>query len=394
MEFVGRLPYMVTPVIAGYGESAYDKTDQKHPLEYMSDAIRAALDDSGLSIDDIDGFASASFMLGLENVVTIGQQFGIDGTWFSEGAQGGASSVSAIVRGCEVIEHNDSVDTILIVAADSFTPDSHMDLVDDFNTGIRNNMAPYGFGGANGLFALIQRRHMHEYGTTRKQLSSVAVTQRAHALKNPRAIFDSPLTTEEYLDARPIVKPIHLYDCVLPCGAGGAIVLTTEEKADETGAEKVYLTAGCEHHDPDPTKPFELSTSLRNCKHIFDDNDLDRDDIDAVQLYDDYPIMVALQLEDLGFCAKGEGGTYIEETDLSITGELPLNTGGGQLSMGQAGAAGGILAPIEAIRQLRGNGGERQVPDCETVLATGFGMVGYGGGLSGSVAVMSNTEVN
>jgi acetyl-CoA acetyltransferase len=264
-----------------------------------------------------------------------------------------------------------------------------MDMMDGFNEGVRNNLTPYGFGGANGVFALLQRRHAHEHGTTREQLSHVAVTQRDHARRNPRALLRDPLSTDDYLDARPIVEPLGLYDCVLPCGGGGALVLATADRAAAAGADPVYLRGADEFHDPDPTEPFALRTGLRRCRGVFAAAGVERAALDCVQVYDDYPIMVAIQLEDLGFCERGAGGRFVAETDLSLDGDLPLNTGGGQLSVGQAGAGGGILGPVEAVRQLRGEGGDRQVEGCETALATGFGMVGYGGGLSASVAVLS-----
>lgn len=379
-------------VVAGYGETDYHKDveEQLDPMEYMAEAIDRALGDSNIPLEVVDGFASSSFEIRMENVSTLAHHFGIQGRWFLEGTFGGASAISGILRGAKAIERGDA-DTVVVTAADSTTPDSNMELVDSFNSSLRNGMTPFGFGGTNGLFAMLQRRHHHEHGSTREQLGNVAVTLREHAQLNPNAILQDPMTMADYLDARPIVEPIHLYDCVLPCGGGGAIVLSSRETAAEYDADTVELLASDEYHDPAPREPFALSTGLRSCRHVFEEAGITHDEIDCVQLYDDYPIMVAIQFEDLGFCAEGGGGRFVEDVDLSIDGELPLNTGGGQLSMGQAGAAGGILAPIEAIRQLRGEGGDRQVPDCETALATGFGMVAYGGGLSSS-AVIFGTE--
>jgi acetyl-CoA acetyltransferase len=356
--------------IVGYGETDYhkDPADQLEPMEYLADAINRALSDSGIQISDVDGFTAASFETRMENVTTLAHHFGIDGRWFLEGTFGGASAISGLLRGALAIEQ-DNAETVVVVAGDSTTPASNMSLVDGFNISLRNGMTPFGFGGTNGLFAMIQRRHMHEYGTTRKQLSHIATTLRSHARMNPNANLQGPMTTDDYLNARPIVEPIHLYDCVLPCGGGGAYVLTSRDKAQDLETDNVYILAGDEHHNPDPHQPFALSTSLKHCRGIFDGG-ITHQDVDCVQLYDDYPIMAVIQLEDLGFCKKGEGG---------------------QLSMGQAGAAGGILAPIEAIRQLRGEGGDRQVPDCSIALATGFGMVAYGGGLSASGVLLSDS---
>ncbi len=377
-----------TAVVAGYGETEYEKRDQRRPMAYLADATDRALRDAELSVRDVDGLAATSFELDGHNVTTLANHLGVRGRWLSEGSFGGASPVAGLRRGARAIEDGDA-EVVVVTAADATTPDEHMEMMDEFNEGVRNNLTPYGFGGANGVFALLQRRHTHEHGTTREQLSHVAVTQRDHARKNPKALLRDPLTTDDYLDARPIVEPLGLYDCVLPCGGGGALVLTTEARAAEAGGDHVYLRAADEFHDPDPTEPFALTTGLRHCTDVFAESGVAREDLDCVQIYDDYPIMVAIQLEDLGFCERGAGGRFVAETDLSLDGDLPLNTGGGQLSVGQAGAGGGILGPVEAVRQLRCEGGERQVAGCETALVTGFGMVGYGGGLSASVAVLS-----
>lgn len=376
--------------IVGYGEPEYHKDNQHYPLEYMAIAIEKALEDSGLSHQDIDGLSTASFSLN-HTVTTLARRLGISGEWLLDGSFGGASSISAMRRGKNAIERG-VAETVLVTAADAYTPTSHMELSSDFPVVKRNYLTPFGFGGANGQFALVQRRHMHQYGTTREQLSNISVTQRKHAQLNENALLQDDLTKEQYLDARPIVEPIHLYDCVLPCGGGGAIILSTTEKASTLDTEPVYIRGSSEYHNQNPTKPFEPKTGFTYCKNIFNESGISHNDIDAVQLYDDYPIMAAIQLEDLGFCSKGEGGNFVSEHDISFTGDCPINTGGGQLSVGQAGAAGGILGPIEAIRQVRNEGNDRQVPDCKHVLTTGYGRTHYGGGMSSSVAILSSEE--
>lgn len=374
--------------VAGYGETEYHKHNQQEPLEYIASAIEKALDDADLTHEDVDGLAISSHELHSENEITLGNHLGISGRWFLGGVGGNSGSVVGLLRGATAIATGQA-DVVVVAAGDASTPTSNMELIDEFNADLYNYMRPYGFGGANGLFALLQRRHMHEFETTREQLGEIALTQREHAQRNPLAIFnDEQLTMEEYLTARPIVKPLHLFDCVLPCGGGGAIVLTSREHARTLDSDPVYLRGGDEYHNPNPLTPFSMRTAFQN-HEIFDEK-LTPEDIDAVQLYDNYPIWVAMQLEDLGFCKKGDVGKYLVDTDLSINGDLPLNTGGGQLSMGQANAGGGILHSIEAIRQLRGEGGDRQVPDCETVLTTGFGMVSYGEGLSSASVIFSN----
>jgi len=379
-------------VVAGIGETEYhkDPADHRQPMEYVRDAIDLALEDSGFSKDDIDGFSATSYQMGHMNEVELAFHLGICGRWTLGDNLGNASPAGGLIRGAKAIE-NGKAETVLVVAGDAYSVQRNVDVMGKWHF-LSNYMYPYGLGGANSHFSFIQRRHMHEYGTTREQLSNISVTQRENATGNPNAIFQDPLTKEEYLNARPIVEPVHLYDCVYPCGGGNAVILTTEERAESLDTQNVYIRGGEEYHNPNPRNLFALSSPLKNCTNVFDDAGVSRDQLDAVELYDNYPIWVTIQLEDLGFCDKGDGGKFIEETDLSTTGDLPLNTGGGQLSMGQAGGAGGLVHSVEAIRQLRGEGGNRQVPECGVALAGGYGNVTYGGGLSGGASIFSRTS--
>jgi acetyl-CoA acetyltransferase len=343
-------------VVAGYGETEYHKSpdDQRDAVEYVRDATRGALDDAGLGVADVDGFAVTSYNMDHVNAVELAHHFGIDGRWFDGKSYGNGSPGCHVVRAAEAIKRG-KAETVVVAAGDDYSIQGNVDLMGKWHF-LANYMYPYGMGGANSHFGMIQRRHMAEHGTTREQLANVAVTQREHALAHDNGLFEQELTTGAYLDARPVAEPVHLYDCVYPCGGGDAIVLTTGENAADLDTENVYVRAGEEYHDPNE-QPFELASSLKHCRNIFDE--------------------------------AGAGGELVGSTDLSHTGELPLNTGGGQLSMGQAGGAGGLVGTVEAVRQLRGEGGDRQVPDCEVALAASFGNVTYGGGLSSGVNIFS-----
>jgi acetyl-CoA acetyltransferase len=280
---------------------------------------------------------------------------------------------------------------VVCAAADSFTVAKHDEMVGAFTESIRDYIAPLGFGGANGLFALVQRRHMHEYGTRREQLGHLAVAQRRHALANPNALFQVPLTLEDYLEARIIADPIRLFDCVMPCAGGDAVVVTTEERARRCPGRPLRILSGGQAHNWRHEDVVPVTQGwVTFADGMFDEAGVARDEVDFVQLYDDYPIMEVIQLEDLGFCEKGDGGRFVAETDLSLTGTLPVNTGGGQLSAGQAGAAGGMIGVTEAVAQLQGAAGDRQVEHAAMGLVSGFGMVGYGRGLSCSAMLLSN----
>lgn len=381
-------------VIASYGETPFHKrgAEQWNPVRYLVDAAQRTLAAAGLRPAEVDGLGVSSFLMPPENVSTLAEHLGLELRWTSNGGQGGASSVLQVLRAAQAIERG-TANAILVISGDSFTVDAHMDMMDRFNPAVRDYIAPYGFGGPNGLFALIQRRHMHEFGTTVTQLGKIAVTQRAHATLNPNALLRTPMTLEEYLSARVIADPLRLYDCVLPCGGGGGVLVTRRDLAGRTGKPALRILAAAEatNHRPHDVVMLEGGWATFS-KALFGRAGLTQSDVDFIELYDDYPIMVAMQLEDLGFCAKGSVGRFIDETDLSLHGTLPLNTGGGQLSCGQAGAAGGILALVEGVRQLQGEGGDHQVPDARVGLVSGFGMVGFGHGLSTGALLLTKEE--
>jgi acetyl-CoA acetyltransferase len=176
----------------------------------------------------------------------------------------------------------------------------------------------------------------------------------------------------------------------MPCAGGDAVVVTTTERARSCPGTSVRILAGGQAHNwgHDDVVPVTQGW-VAFADAMFADAGVSRAEVDFVQLYDDYPIMEVIQLEDLGFCPKGDGGRFVTETDLCVTGDLPVNTGGGQLSAGQAGAAGGMIGVTEAVTQLRGEGGGRQVKGAEIGLVSGFGMVGYGRGLSCSAMLLA-----
>lgn len=377
-------------VIAGFGETTYHKRaeDQLHPVAYMVDAARRTLEATGIGCGLIDGLAVSSFLMPPENVCTVGEHLGLQLNWTMHGSQGGATSLVQVMRAAEAVERGAAA-AVLVLAGDSFSVQTHAALMDRFNPPLRDYVAPFGFGGPNGLFALIQRRHMHEFGTRVEQLGKIAVTQRRHAMLNENALLRDELDIEGYLNARKIADPLRLYDCVMPCGGGGGLLVTTRELASRSGLPALRLLAGGERTNHDPAAPLMLEGGwAAHAAEVFRRAGKSHSDIDFIQAYDDYPIVVAMQLEDLGFCGKGEGGSFVESTDLSIHGTLPLNTGGGQLSCGQAGAAGGMLGLVEAVRQLQGQGGRRQILDAKVGLVSMIGMVGYGRGLATGVLIL------
>jgi acetyl-CoA acetyltransferase len=348
-------------VIAGYGETPVVKQTERSTLSFLAEAIQLALGRAGLAGDDVDGMVIGSFTLAPEHPIHAVERLGFELRWFEAAEPGGASGITSILHAARAIQAGDAA-VVVCAAADVLTTGVLREL---------NSRFPTAMNDPNAAFAEIQRRHMDLYGTTAEQLGAISVLSRFHGSLNPQALFQREIALADYLGSRVIVDPIRLLDCVHP-GAGGAAVVL---RAGDGG---VRIAAGAERHGATQTLEFGWATMGAEVERL-----------DAVQLYDDYPIMVLIQLEDLGFCGKGDGGPFVERTNLRFDGELPLNTGGGMLSCGQAGAAGGYVAPIEAIRQLRGEGGRRQVKDARSILVSGLGMIGSRVPLSTSMAVFA-----
>lgn len=379
---------MGKPFVVAYGASVYEKQHEHELLWHLAEATDVCLQTSGLTKDDVDGLALASFSYPPGNVVTLAEHFGMRLRWAEQGAFGGASSVIALAHAAEVVRSG-RARVVVCLAGDTFTVASHDAMLNSFTPAIRDYLAPQGFGGANGVFALVQSRHMERFGTTREQLGRIAVTQREHALLNENALFKTPLTLEDYLTARLIADPIRLYDCVMPCSGAEAVLVADEDVARASGRPLVELLAGRELHNAHPHHASSMPAGYEEfAEELFAEAGVTREEVDLVELYDDYPIMVAIQLEGYGFCREGESGPFLESTDISINGALPINTGGGQLSCGQCGAGGGIIGLAEGVRQLQGEGGPRQVPGADTALISGFGLVSYGKGLCTSGALL------
>lgn len=372
--------------IVGFGEVQYERKPSRPALNYLVDSINIALEDCGLGWRDIDGIALNG--VDPDNAVTVAEHFGLSLRWVYQGSGGNAYPIISTIAAADAIM-NGEAEVIVVAAAAAETPQKHREWVINFNKPMRDYVVSYGFGGENGYFGLIERRHRHEYGTTREQLGKLAVTQRGHARLNPNALLRTELTLDEYLSARLIADPLRLFDCVMPCAGGDALVLVSNDRAKALGVPAVTIRGAGQHHNHAPQDIVALTYGWADfADAMFDDAGIGRNDVDMVQPYDDYPIMSLIQLEDLGFCSKGEGGRFIEETDLTITGVLPLNTGGGQLSVGQAGAAGGLLGTVETVRQLLGRAGARQVENARIGLANGYGMTAYGKGLSASSIIL------
>jgi acetyl-CoA acetyltransferase len=235
---------------------------------------------------------------------------------------------------------------------------------------------------------------MRTHGVRREDFGKLCVAQRRNARAFPHALLRKPLTLAEYLEARPIAEPLRLFDCVMPCaGAEGFLVLTVE-RARQLGLPYARILGTIERHNAYPEDPIQVRGGWAlDRDELYAQAGVGPADVDFLQAYDDYPVITLMQIEDLGFCAKGDGAEFIRGHEFGTDGDFPLNTSGGQLSVGQAGAAGGYLGLVEAVRQLTGRVLGAAVPDARIGLVSGFGMINYDRGLCSGAAVLAGGAV-
>ena len=339
----------------------------------LAEMVRTA----GISKDQIDGLCVSSFTLAPDTAVGLTQHLGLSPRWLDHLPLGGASGVVAMRRAARAVQNGDA-DIVACVSGDTNRVDSFRQSLGSFSLFARDATYPYGSGGPNAMFAFITAHYMRTYGARREDFGRICVAQRDNALATPWAMFKKPLSLDEYMGARSIAEPIHLFDCVMPCAGAEGVLVMREERARDLGLPFARLLAATERHNAYRDDPIMLRGGwAMDRDDLFAQAGVQPQDIDLVQFYDDYPVIVTLQYEDLGFCAKGEGPAFIQANTLTRDGSLPTNTSGGQLSVGQAGCAGGYIGLTETVRQLTGQAEGRAVPDANIGLVSGFGMVTY-----------------
>jgi acetyl-CoA acetyltransferase len=356
---------------------------------WLARAFAGLLKDSNLRKGDVDGLAVSSFTLAPDTAIGLTQHLGLSPRWLDYIPLGGASGIVALRRAARAVQAGDA-EVVACIAGDTNHVDSFRLTLANFSQFARDAVYPYGAGGPNASFAFLTAYYMRTYGAQCEDFGKLCVAQRTNALQNPHALFKKPLTLEEYLSARPIAEPLRLFDCVMPCAGADAFLVLSEDRAKALKLPHAKLLGTIERHNAFTSDPVQMRAGW-----ALDRDDLYRQagcspqDMDFVQAYDDYPVIALMQLEDLGFCAKGEGPAFVRKHSFTWDGSFPLNTSGGQLSVGQAGAAGGSLGMVEAIRQLTGQAGGRQVKNAKLGLVSGFGMINYDRGLGSGAAILA-----
>lgn len=364
--------------IVGVAESDLGKVPHKSKYQLSAEASRAALDEAGLSIRDVDGLFTTIITEGGEmSSLLMAEYMGITPRYTDSTSIGGSSFVvyvehaaAAIAAGlCNVALICHGSTNISDRGGRAGPMSSRHDVY-----GPTQFEEPYGLSTVSG-YALAAQRHMHEYGTTSEQLAEIAVATRKWASLNPKALMRAPMSIEDVLNSRMVSSPLHLLDCCLVTDAGGAVVLTSMERARDLRKQPVVMLGSGEAHThrmisqmPDYTETAaKISGRL-----AFERAGVTPADIDVAEIYDSFTITVLLTLESLGFCKKGEGGAFVSGQRTAPGGDFPMNTQGGALSYTHPGMF-GIFTIIEAVRQLRGECGPRQVADAAVALANGTG---------------------
>ena len=342
------------------------------PVDLMAQGTLRALEDAGLELSDIDGiFASASQVR--LSPMALAEYLRIKPRYFDGTIIGGSSFMTHVAHAQAAIEHGLCEVAVIAYGSTQRSVTRAAASPREYNY----YESPYRPILPISAYAMAAARHMHEFGTTREQLAEVAVAARKWALMNPKSWEKEPLTIDQVLKARMVSYPFTVRDCCLVVDGGGAIILTSAARAKTLKKKPVYVLGVGEaishltiSNMPDLTRTAAAESGPK----AFAMAGLKPSDVNMLSLYDAFTITPILFLEDLGYCPKGEGGRFVSDGAIAPGGKLPVNTSGGGLSYCHPGMY-GLLVMIEAIRQVRGECGERQVPGCEVAFAHGNGGV-------------------
>ncbi|MGI9276534.1 MAG: acetyl-CoA acetyltransferase [Endozoicomonas sp.] len=357
--------------IVGVGYDGLGSRLQRSPMDHMANATFKALEDAGLELSDIDGICGGTFYHMFPTLV-MAEYLGIRPKWSNSDQTGGSSFLSHLQEAVMAIEAG-LCSTVLIAYGSNLGAVKNFGILDTPTyDGIYGNDQPLPG------YAMAMGRHMHQYGTTREQIAEVAVASRQWAALHPDAVMrDKPVTVEDVASSPMIATPIRALDCCLMTDGGAAIIVTSADRARHLKQKPVYMlgSAGAHwHRELQEMEDLTVTPAKESAARAFANAGVSHKDVDVVELYDAFTINTILFLEDMGFCAKGEGGAFVADGRIAPGGSLPVNTNGGGLSFAHPGKY-GMFTLIEATEQLRGSAGDRQVDGAEIALAHGNGCV-------------------
>ncbi len=367
-------------IVAAY-EEPYARRTSRTTEQLLTAAVTGALEAAGLSLGDVDGLGVSSFSLAPDHAIDLAWRLGLTLDWLMQDPHGGASGINLLHHAVRAIEAGDAR-VVVLVAGDHLDRAAFARLTATYNRATAETLTPLPLRGPNALFALLTQRHAAAHGLADADYAQVPLAQRRWAARNPDAVYRSPLALSEYLDSPVVAAPLRRYDCVPVVAGADALVVTG------TGTGRgVRVRSVVARHNPDGQEGDGLVTGLAQvADRLWDSAGVAPEEIDLACVYDDYPVMALAQLADLGCVPGGDLHAFLHGR-LARDG-WPLNPSGGQLSAGQAGAAGGMHGLVEAVRQLLGRAGERQVERARLALVTGYGMVLYRYGACANAAVL------
>jgi acetyl-CoA acetyltransferase len=378
--------------IVAYAETkVMDKSD-RDVWVLSGEILESLLDKTGFEKAEIDGLVMAGLTAtGAGNMFwaqTTADQLGLEIDFCEQVHTGGCSAAGSVARAAAAIDAG-LCETAFLLFADTGVLEHNRG---EERTYRREWTDPYGLMGPPGSFGLLTRAYEAQYGLDYRMLGKLAVTQRNHALMNENACekLRVPITIDDYLNSRMIADPIRLLDCVMPADGAAGLIVTSKKRAKEKGLDKCVIPLGyAERTNFLGGENFVDVT--RSGHEVAGRKALSRaglgiKDIASFHPYDEFIIAIMMQFEAFGFCKPGQGVTFIREHDFAYNGDLPLNTGGGQISAGQAACSSHNL--IEAVRQLMGEAGERQVKNTDNALVTGIGWINYGRNWGTSAALV------
>ena len=366
--------------IAGVGASRLGKVPGVSSLDLIVEAMRNAIHESGVNPREIDGVICRGPDEIYSHHQMVGERLGINARFSTTVTNGGASQILSVAMAVMAIRHGLASTVICGYGRDAWSRTHASE-----EARVRNETRPasqrprefgpeYGYYGAAATHAFGATRHMHLYGTTKEHFGRIAVDFREHALRNPQAQMKQPLSMEEYHAQRSIVRPFGLFDCSLRSDAAGAMIVTSRERARDLKQHPVVIKGFGTHNNLRgwfADDNMVVTAAKQSGETAYRMAGLGPKDIDTAQIYDCFTYMVLTQLEDYGFCRKGEGGDFVASGALRLDGALPTNTSGGQLSEAHAE---GVLQIVEGVRQLQRNyPANRQVRDAEIALISGHG---------------------
>ena len=368
--------------VTGIGETVYMRGSSKTAFELQIESSLKAIADAGLSPKDIDGIIPIGLVSGTADDFI--DNFGLPDLRFSAVVPHGGASPAMALQCAAVAVASGACNHVLItfgrnVSAAVNKAGARIHNMPQFHFVTEFEYAMGAIAPAQ-LYAPMARRHMELYGTTVEQFGEVAVACRAHALLNDNAVMKKPITLEDHRNSRMIADPFRLLDCSLESDGGAAVVISASERAGDLRHRKVYIAGVAAGHPDSPgaitQRPDMTSLGIgKAAPRAFQMAGVTPADIQVAEIYDCFTYAVIRQLEDMGFCAKGEGGPFVQGGRLKLGGALPTNTHGGLLSQAHVW---GLNHIVELVRQLRGDAGRAQVKDAELGLVTGYGDMGDG----------------